>query len=73
MDKYFPHLARTKKPLETRMGKGKGAIEDWVAVVKRKIMFEIAGVDEATAREALRLAAHKLSVQTKFIKKKKVV
>lgn len=66
----FPHLARTKKPLETRMGKGKGAVEDWVAVVKTgKIMFEIAGVDEATAREALRLAAHKLSVQTKFVKK----
>ncbi len=66
----FPHLARTKKPLETRMGKGKGDIEDWVAVVKKgKIMFEINGVDEPTAREALRLASHKLSLQTKFIKK----
>ena len=66
----FPHLARTKKPLETRMGKGKGGVEDWVAVVKTgKIMFEINGVSEEIAHEALRLAAHKLSVKTKFIKK----
>ncbi len=66
----FPHLAITKKPLETRQGKGKGNVEDWVAVVKEgKIMFEIAGVDEATAREALRLASHKLPVRCKFVKK----
>ena len=66
----FPHLARTKKPLETRQGKGKGNVEEWVAVVKKgKIMFEISGVDEATAREALRLASHKLPVQCKFVKK----
>jgi large subunit ribosomal protein L16 len=66
----FPHMARTKKPLETRMGKGKGAPEQWVAVVKEgKIMFEISGVDEATAREAFRLAAHKLPIQCKFVKK----
>lgn len=66
----FPHLARTKKPLETRMGKGKGQPEVWVAVVKKgKIMFEINGVDEATAREALRLAMHKLPIKSKFVKK----
>ena len=69
----FPHLARTAKPLETRMGKGKGDIKEWVAVVKEgKVMFEIAGVSEEIAREALRLAAHKLSVKTKFIKKEVV-
>ena len=66
----FPHLSLTKVPLETRMGKGKGQPEKWVAVVKKgKIMFEIAGVDEATAREALRLAMHKLPVKCKFVKK----
>ena len=66
----FPHLAITKKPLETRQGTGKGNVEDWVAVVKEgKIMFEIGGVDEATAREALRLASHKLPIKTKFVKK----
>jgi large subunit ribosomal protein L16 len=66
----FPHLSLTKIPLETRMGKGKGQPEKWVAVVKKgKIMFEIAGVDEATAREALRLAMHKLPVKCKFVKK----
>jgi len=66
----FPHLARTAKPLETRMGKGKGDVKEWVAVVKEgKIMFEISGVAEEIAREALRLAAHKLSVKTKFIKR----
>jgi len=69
----FPHMPRTKKPLETRQGKGKGSVDEWVAVVKKgKIMFEITGVDEATAREALRLASHKLSVQTKFVKKEEV-
>ena len=66
----FPDLSLTKKPLETRQGKGKGNPEVWVAVVKEgKIMFEIGDVDEATAREALRLAAHKLPIQTKFVKK----
>ena len=64
----FPHLARTQKPLETRQGKGKGNVNEWVAVVKEgKIMFEIAGVSEEIAREALRLASHKLSVKTKFV------
>ncbi len=66
----FPHLARTKKPLEVRMGSGKGNVEEWVAVVKTgKIMFEIADVPESVAREAFRLASHKLPIQTKFIKK----
>ena len=64
----FPHLARTQKPLETRQGKGKGNVNEWVAVVKTgKIMFEVAGVSEEIAREALRLASHKLSVKTKFV------
>ena len=66
----FPHLALTKKPLETRQGKGKGAVEQWVAVVKKgKIMFELADVTEEQAREALRLAMHKLPVKCKFVKK----
>lgn len=66
----FPHLSLTKIPLETRMGKGKGQPEKWVAVVKKgKIMFEIGGVDEATAREAFRLAMHKLPIKCKFVKK----
>ena len=66
----FPHLSLTKKPLETRQGKGKGAHDSWVAVVKKgKIMFEVSGVDEATAREALRLAMHKLPIKCKFVKK----
>ncbi len=66
----FPHLALTRKPLETRQGKGKGNVEDWVAVVKEgKIMFEIDGVSEEVAREALRLAGHKLPIKTKFVKK----
>ena len=68
--KIFPQLARTKKPLEVRMGSGKGAPEGWVAVVQRgRVMFEIGGVDEATAREALRLGQNKLPVKAKFIKK----
>ena len=66
----FPHLSLTRIPLETRMGKGKGEPELWVAVVKKgKIMFEIGEVDEATAREALRLAMHKLPIKCKFVKK----
>lgn len=68
--KIFPHLARTKKPLEVRMGSGKGAPEGWAAVVQPgRILFEIAGVDEEIAREAFRLAAHKLPVKTKFVRK----
>ena len=66
----FPNLSLTKKPLETRQGKGKGNPEVWVAVVKEgKIMFEIGGIDEATARETLRLASHKLPIKCKFVKK----
>ncbi len=69
--KIFPDKPVTKKPLETRMGKGKGAPEYWVAVVKPgRVMFEIAGVDEELAREAMRLAANKLPVKCKFITKK---
>ena len=66
----FPHLPITQKPLGVRQGKGKGNVEKWVAVVKKgKIMFEVGGVDEATAREALRLASHKLPIPCKIIKK----
>ncbi len=68
--KIFPQLAITKKPLEVRMGSGKGAPEGWVAVVQKgRVMFEIGGVDEATAREALRLGQNKLPVKAKFVKK----
>ncbi|MBQ1468111.1 MAG: 50S ribosomal protein L16 [Solobacterium sp.] len=68
--KIFPHLAKTKKPLEVRMGSGKGAPDSWVAVVQPgRILFEIDGVSEEIAREALRLASHKLCVKTRFIKK----
>ncbi|MCD7770119.1 MAG: 50S ribosomal protein L16 [Oscillospiraceae bacterium] len=66
--KIFPDKPVTKKPAETRMGSGKGSPEFWVAVVKPgRVLFEIAGVDEATAREAVRLASHKLPCKTKFI------
>ncbi len=66
----FPHMSRTKKPLEQRQGTGKGPVDEYVAVVKKgKIMFEIAGVSEEVAREALRLASHKLPITTKFVKK----
>jgi large subunit ribosomal protein L16 len=66
----FPHLSLTKKPLETRMGKGKGLPESWVAVVKEgKIMFELTEVTEDVAREAFRLASHKLPIKCKFVKK----
>ena len=72
--KIFPDKPVTKKPAETRMGKGKGAPEYWVAVVKPgRVMFEIEGVSEDVAREALRLAAQKLPVQTKFVKRESEV
>ncbi|WP_174734527.1 50S ribosomal protein L16 [Mesobacillus harenae] len=71
--KIFPHKPYTAKPLEVRMGSGKGAPEGWVAVVKPgKIMFELAGVSEEVAREALRLAAHKLPVKCKFVKREEI-
>jgi large subunit ribosomal protein L16 len=64
----FPDKPITKKPQETRMGKGKGAPESWVMVVKPgRILYEMEGVPEADAREALRLAAHKLSIKTRFV------
>ena len=64
----FPDKPITKKPAETRMGSGKGNPEEWVAVVKPgRIMFEISGVDDATAKEALRLAQHKLPIKTKIV------
>ncbi len=66
--KIFPDKPVTEKPAETRMGSGKGSPEYWVAVVKPgRVMFEIAGVSEEVAREALRLASHKLPVKTKFV------
>ena len=68
--KVFPHLSKTKKPLAVRMGSGKGSPEVWVAVVKEGvILFEVAGVSEEIAREALRLASHKLPCSTKIIAK----
>ena len=68
--KIFPDKPVTKKPAETRMGSGKGSPEFWVAVVKPgRVLFEMDGIDEATAREALRLAGHKLLCKVKFIKK----
>ena len=68
--RIFPDKPLTKKPAETRMGKGKGAPESWVAVVKPgRVLYEMAGVTEEVAREAFRLASHKLSVATKFVKR----
>lgn len=68
--KIFPHKPITAKPAETRMGSGKGSPDKWVAVVKPgRIMFELAGVPEEVAREAMRLAAHKLPIRTKFVKR----
>ena len=68
--KIFPDTPVSKKPLGSRMGSGKGAPEYWVAVVKPgRVMFEIAGVSEEVAREALRLASHKLPIKTKFVKR----
>lgn len=68
--RIFPHKPITKKPAETRMGGGKGSPEYWVAVVKPgTVMFEIGGVNETVAREAMRLAAHKLPVRVKFVQR----
>lgn len=68
--RVFPDKPITKKPAETRMGKGKGAPEGWVAVVRPgKIIFEMEGVPEAAAQEAMRLAGHKISVRSKFVKR----
>ncbi|MFZ3137554.1 MAG: 50S ribosomal protein L16 [Thermodesulfovibrionales bacterium] len=68
--RVFPDKPITKKPAETRMGKGKGALEYWVAVVKPgRILYEMSGVTEELAKEAMRLASHKLPVATKFIKR----
>jgi len=66
--RVFPHKSITKKPLETRMGKGKGPLESWVVVVRpANVLFEVDGVTEAVARESMRLAATKLPIRTKFI------
>jgi large subunit ribosomal protein L16 len=71
--KIFPHKPYTAKPLEVRMGSGKGAPEGWVAVVKPgKILFEIAGVPEEIAREALRLASHKLPIKCRIVKREEI-
>jgi len=68
--RIFPQLAKTKKPAEVRMGSGKGSPEEWVAVVKQGcVMFEMAGVADSVAREALRLAAYKLPIKCKVVKK----
>ncbi|MEE9539102.1 MAG: 50S ribosomal protein L16 [candidate division NC10 bacterium] len=70
--RIFPDKPLTAKPAETRMGKGKGAVEGWVAVVKPgRILYEMRGVSEAEAREAMRLAAHKLPIATKFVTRSK--
>jgi large subunit ribosomal protein L16 len=72
--KIFPHKPVTQKPAETRMGAGKGSPEYWVAVVKPgRIMFELSGVSEEVAREALRLAAHKLPIRCKFVSRESAV
>ena len=72
--KVFPDKSVSKKPAETRMGSGKGSPEYWVAVVKPgRVLFEIAGVSEELAREAMRLASHKLPIATKFITREKTI
>ena len=69
--RVFPQKSYTKKPLETRMGKGKGPLESWVAVIRpANVLFEVDGVTEAVARESLRLAATKLPIKTKFISRR---
>ena len=68
--RVFPHKSTTKKPLETRMGKGKGPLDTWVAVIKpATILFELDGVSESVAKSSLRLAANKLPIRTRFIKR----
>jgi len=68
--RIFPDKPVTKKPAETRMGKGKGPVDHWVAVVKPgRIMFELSGLDVDSARDAMRLASHKLAIKTKFIRR----
>ena len=68
--RVFPQKPITKKPAETRMGKGKGNVEEWVCVVKReRIMFEVAGLDEEAAKRALKAAAHKLPMRTRVVKR----
>jgi large subunit ribosomal protein L16 len=70
----FPHMSVTKKPADTRMGSGKGSPEYWIAVVKPdRILFEMSGIPENEAREALRLAGHKLPIKSKFVKKTDMV
>ena len=70
--RIFPQKSYTKKPLETRMGKGKGPLESWVAVIRpANVLFEVEGVPEAVARESMRLAAAKLPIKTKFISRHK--
>jgi large subunit ribosomal protein L16 len=70
--RIFPDKPVTQKPAETRMGKGKGAPEYWVAVVKKgRVLFEIEGVPEETAKEAMRLASHKLPIKTKFVERER--
>ena len=72
--KVFPDKSVTKKPAETRMGSGKGAPEQWVAVVKPgRVLFEIAGVPEELAREAMRLASHKLPIKCKFVTRENTI
>ena len=72
--KIFPDKSVSKKPAETRMGSGKGSPEYWVAVVKPgRVLFEIAGVSEELAREAMRLASHKLPIATKFVTREKTI
>lgn len=72
--RIFPDKPITKKPAETRMGKGKGSPEAWVAIIKPgRVLYEIKGVPEATAREALRLASHKLPVPTRFVSRQDVL
>jgi len=72
--RIFPDKPITKKPAETRMGKGKGAPEYWVAVIKPgRIIYEMSGVTEAVAKEAMRLASHKLPLSTKFVKREEAV
>ncbi len=68
--RIFPHKSTTKKPLETRMGKGKGPLDTWVAVIKpATVLFELDGVSESVAKSSLRLAANKLPMRTRFIKR----